>query len=161
MMNNQSSQYCGRYCINEEEWKKAQAALRLAKRFGLIDDDSILALEKRRKEKNEENAKKKENGELFYGPCVYTPPMYLQYELTRFRLDFVQPSAKIKALGVCPTFSQNEKRAFYEANQDLFRRYHGDLFSYEDVEQIIEKRLREEAYDRFIQDILCQSGEWK
>ena len=158
MMDNQERQYCSYSCLNEEEWKKAKAALCLAKRFGLIDDDSISALEKRRKEKNEENAKKKEKGELFYGPCVYTLPMYLQYELTRFRLDFVQPSAKIKALGVCPTFSQDEKRAFYQANLDLFGRYHGDLFSYEDVEQIIEKRLREDAYDRFIQDILCQSG---
>ncbi len=160
-MNNQYNQYCSYYCLDEEEWNKAQAALHLAKRFGLIDDDSIFALEKRRKAKNEENAKKKENRELFYGPCVYTPPMYLQYELTRFRLDFVQPSAKIKALGVCPTFSQEEKRAFYEDNLDLFGRYHGDLFSYEDVEQIIEKRLREDAYDRFIQDILCQSRKWE
>ena len=46
---------------------------------------------------------------------------------------------------------------FYENNQDLFGRYHGDLFDYEDVRQIIEKRLREDAYDRLIQDILCQS----
>ena len=159
MMNNQDRQYCSYYCLDEEEWKQAKAALCLAKRFGLIEDDSISALEKRRKAKNEENAKKKERGGVFYGPCVYTPPMYLQYELTRFRLDFVQPSEKIKALGVCPTFSQEEKRAFYEKNRDLFGRYHGDLFSYEDVEQIIEKRLREDAYDRFIQDVLCQSGE--
>ena len=53
--------------------------------------------------------------------------------------------------------AQEEKRAFYENNQDLFGRYHGDLFDYEDVRQIIEKRLREDAYDRLIQDILCQS----
>ena len=29
-------------------------------------------------------------------------------------------------------------------------------FDYEDVRQIIEKRLREDAYDKLIQDILCQ-----
>ena len=82
--------------------------------------------------------------------------MYLQYELTRFKLDFVQPSERIKKLGVCPSFTEEEKRAFYENNQDLFGRYHGDLFDYEDVRQIIEKRLREDAYDKLIQDILCQ-----
>ena len=53
-------------------------------------------------------------------------------------------------------FTEEEKRAFYENNQDLFGRYHGDLFDYEDVRQIIEKRLREDAYDKLIQDILCQ-----
>ena len=125
-----------KYCLYEKDWQKAKAALLLAKNFGLILDDSLEALEERRKEKNEENRHKQEKGELFYGPCFYTPPMYLQYELTRFRLDFVQPS---------------------ENNHDLFGRYHGDYFPFEDVEQIIEKRLREEAYDKLIQNILCQS----
>ena len=83
--------------------------------------------------------------------------MYLQYELTRFRLDFVQPSEKIKQLGVCPSFTREERLNFYENNHDLFGRYHGDYFPFEDVEQIIEKRLREEAYDKLIQNILCQS----
>ena len=84
-----------KYCLDKKEWEEAQAALLLAKQFGLIEDAGIEALE--------------------------------------------------------------EKRAFYENNQDLFGRYHGDLFDYEDVRQIIEKRLREDAYDRLIQDILCQS----
>ena len=30
------------------------------------------------------------------------------------------------------------------------------FFSYEEVEQIIEKRLREEVYDRLVQEILCR-----
>lgn len=37
---------------------------------------------------------------------------------------------------------------------DLFGRYFGDLFTYEEVEQIIEKRLREDAYDKLIEDVL-------
>ena len=139
-----------KYCLDQKEWEEAQAALLLAKRFGLIEDASIEALEKRRAEKNRESAR--------YGARYYSPAMYLQYELTRFKLDFVQPSEQIRRLGVCPDFSEEEKRAFYENNQDLFGRYHGDLFEYEEVRQIIEKRLREEAYDRLIQDLLCQSG---
>ena len=126
-----------KYCLDKKEWEEAQAALLLAKQFGLIEDAGIEALEKRRAKKNKENS--------LYGVRFYSPAMYLQYELTRFKLDFVQPSEQIK------------KRAFYENNQDLFGRYHGDLFDYEDVRQIIEKRLREDAYDRLIQDILCQS----
>lgn len=139
-----------KYCLDQKEWEEAQAALLLAKRFGLIEDAGLEALEKRRAEKNRESAR--------YGARYYSPAMYLQYELTRFKLDFVQPSEQIRRLGVCPDFSEEEKRAFYENNQDLFGRYHGDLFEYEEVRQIIEKRLREEAYDRLIQDLLCQSG---
>lgn len=139
-----------KYCLDQKEWEEAQAALLLAKRFGLIEDADLEALEKRRAEKNRESAR--------YGARYYSPAMYLQYELTRFKLDFVQPSEQIRRLGVCPDFSEEEKRAFYENNQDLFGRYHGDLFEYEEVRQIIEKRLREEAYDRLIQDLLCQSG---
>lgn len=139
-----------KYCLDQKEWEEAQAALLLAKRFGLIEDAGLEALEKRRAEKNRESAR--------YGARYYSPAMYLQYELTRFKLDFVQPSEQIRRLGVCPDFSEEEKRAFYENNQDLFGRYHGDLFEYEEVRQIIEKRLREDAYDRLIQDLLCQFG---
>ena len=146
-----------KYCLDRKEWEEAQAALLLAKRFGLIEDASIEALEKRRAKKNEENNQAEKAGKLFYGPRFYSPAMYLQYELTRFKLDFVQPSGQRKALEVCPDFTEKEKRAFYENNQDLFGRYHGDLFDYEDVRQIIEKRLREDVYDKLIQDILCQS----
>ena len=116
-----------KYCLDKKEWERAQAALLLAKRFGLIEDDGIEALEKRRSKKNEEKS--------LYGVRFYSPPMYLQYELTRFKLDFVQPSEQIKKLGVCPSFTEEEKRAFYENNQDLFGRYHGDLFD-NDVRQL-------------------------
>ena len=40
---------------------------------------------------------------------------------------------------------------------DLFGRYFGDLFTYEEVEQIIEKRLREDAYDKLIEDVYVSS----
>ena len=90
-----------KYCLDKKEWERAQAALLLAKRFGLVEDDGIEALEKRRSKKNEEKS--------LYGVRFYSPPMYLQYELTRFKLDFVQPSEQIKKLGVCPSFTEEEK----------------------------------------------------
>lgn len=45
-------------------------------------------------------------------------------------------------------------RAWYDANPDLFTRYAGDSFPYEEVKQIIEKRMREEVYDSLVQDLL-------
>ena len=62
------NQMKNKYCLDEKDWQKAKAALLLAKNFGLILDDTVEALEERRKEKNEENRHKQEKGELFYGP---------------------------------------------------------------------------------------------
>lgn len=146
-----------KYCLTSERWKYAQACLTLAKRFGLIDDDSPEALEKRCAAKNAETVAAERNGQVTYGTRCYNIAAYLQYELTRFRLDFVEPSDRIRALGVCPDFTAEETRAFYDANRDLFTRYFNDSFSYDEVRLIIEKRLREEVYDNLVQDILCES----
>ena len=75
-----------KFCLDEKSWKEAQAALLLAKRLGLIEDAGMEALERRRQQKNEKNRQAEEAGEMFYGPRFYSAPMYLQYELTRFRL---------------------------------------------------------------------------
>ena len=45
-----------KYCLDKKEWEEAQAALLLAKQFGLIEDAGIEALEKRRAKKNKENS---------------------------------------------------------------------------------------------------------
>ena len=143
-------------CLSPAEWENALVQLQLAKQLGLIDDASPEALETRRQAKNAENARLQAAGTVFYGPRQYTPAMYLQYELTRFKLDFAQPTAAIRALPVCPVITEEQKQAYYRNNPDLFTRYWGDSFPYEDVEQIIEKRLREEAYDALVQDLLRQ-----
>lgn len=36
-----------KYCLDKKEWEEAQAALLLAKQFGLIEDAGTKALEKR------------------------------------------------------------------------------------------------------------------
>ena len=105
----------------------------------------------------EELRRMEQEGQRFYGPHYFSAPAYLQYELTRLKLDFVQPCEKVREGGFCPDFTEQEKRDFYEQNRDLFGRYHGDHFTYEEVSQIIEKRLREDAYDKLIRDILCES----
>lgn len=145
------------YALSEEEFCRAEAELWLAVLLGLIGQAGFEALEQRRLQKNEENRRKEAAGEVFYGPCSFTRPMYLQYELTRFRLEFALPSRTIRDSGYCPEITEAQKRAFYQENQDLLTRAQGDLFSYEEIEAVIEKRLREAAYDRLVQDILCQS----
>ena len=145
------------YCLTPEQWRHAKACLTLAKRWGLIGDDSPEALERRRAAKNAQAERAEQDGKPVYGTRRFSAPAYLQYELTRLKLDFVQPCEKVREGGFCPDFTEQEKRDFYEQNRDLFGRYHGDYFTYEEVSQIIEKRLREDAYDKIIREILCES----
>lgn len=142
------------YGIDEMHLRKAQAAFLFAQKIGLLEDPSLEGLEQRRQQHNAELLKMEEEGQIFYGPRSFSAAAYLQYELTRLRLDFVAPCDAVRRSGLCPSFSDEEKRAFYEANMDLFGRYHGDHFSYEEVAQIIEKRLREQAYEHMIEELL-------
>ena len=142
------------YCMKPESLRKARGAFLLAKKLGLLEDPSLEGLEARRQKHNEMLQMKEQKNEKFYGPRYYSAPAYLQYELTRLKLDFVQPCEAVRRTGLCPDFTEQEKRAFYEQNMDLFGRYHGDFFTYEEVAQIIEKRLREDAYDELIENVL-------
>ena len=116
------------YCLTPEQWRHAKACLTLAKRWGLIDDDSPEALERRRAAKNAQAAKAEQDGKPVYGTRRFSAPAYLQYELTRFKLDFTEPCEKIRALGICPDFTDAQTRAWYDANPDLFTRDAGDSF---------------------------------
>ena len=127
------------YCLTPEQWRHAKACLTLAKRWGLIGDDSPEALERRRAAKNAQAERAEQDGKPVYGTRRFSAPAYLQYELTRFKLDFAEPCEKIRALGICPDFTDAQTRAWYDANPDLFTRYAGDSFPYEEVKQIIEK----------------------
>ena len=144
------------YGIDEMHLRKAQAAFLFAQKIGLLEDPSLKGLEDRRQKHNTTLRKMEEEGKIFYGPRYFSPSAFLQYELTRLKLDFIEPSAAVRRTGLCPSFSDEEKRAFYEANMDLFGRYHGDHFSYEEVAQIIEKRMREEVYEQLIENLLCE-----
>ncbi|WP_461821032.1 hypothetical protein [Blautia stercoris] len=78
------------------------------------------------------------------------------------KFDFVQPSEAVRNTGLCPEFTEAQKRErFTNKIMDLFGRYHGDFFTYEEVAQIIEKRLREDAYDKLIEDVLREFEDGK
>lgn len=140
--------------IDKTSFRKALAAFLFAHTSGLLEDPSLKGFEDRRQKHNATLRKMEEEEKIFYGPRYFSPSAFLQYELTRLKLDFIEQSAAVRRTGLCPRFSDEEKRAFYEANMDLFGRYHDDHFSYEEVAQIIEKRLREQAYEQMIEELL-------
>lgn len=78
-----------KYCLTSEQWKYAQACLTLAKRFGLIDDNSPEALEKRCAAKNAETVAAERNGQVTYGTRCYNIAAYLQYSEPGNRLGKV------------------------------------------------------------------------
>ncbi len=139
--------------LDDEEFKYTKGALKFAKNIGLIASDTFEELEKRCIKKNKENLLKKENGEVIYGIEEFFIYTYLQYELTLFKLDFLQRKNVLNYQ--YEEISDQQKKEFFEKNNKIFTRCTEEDFSYSEVEMIIEKRLREEEYERNIQNILC------
>lgn len=61
------NQMKNKYCLDEKDWQRAKAALTLAKNFGLIPDDTVEALEERRKEKMKRTGINRKKGNCFMG----------------------------------------------------------------------------------------------
>ena len=142
--------------MNEKELKQLRAELIFAKKLGLIEDDTLDGVEDRRQKENQNREQMLQKSEIVYGPEQFSLPAYVRYEQTRFRLDFIAECEKIKENYTYPTIFEKEKQMFYEANRDLFTRYNGDSFTYEEVSGIIKKRMREIEYEKEIHNILCQ-----
>ena len=141
---------------SKEEVSEVLARLQIAAWMNLIPTPDLEAVDERRRRKNAEAEKALSEGGIVYGPVYYTPSMYLQYELTQFKLDYTV--FKGEQVGRYPyrEITEEEKRAFYGENRDLFTRYNGDSFAYKEVSMIIEKRLREQEYENIIRDLLCE-----
>lgn len=145
------------FCFSDEKEKKyALACLEFAKRLGLIGDSSLDAAALRCKAENEKRKEMLEKGETVFGLTEFPLSLYLDYELTRFRLDFVSEKEEIKKNYHYEPISKKEKKAFYKNNSDLFTRYGGDKFRFKEVDMIIEKKMREEEYEHEVNNILCQ-----
>lgn len=142
--------------LEKNERDYVMASLLFAQKLGLVDNYLLTAVEQRRQEENRKRREALDHGEILYGPVEYTPIAYLQQELTGFRLDYASESEKITNRQVFRPISLEETRQFYEEHADLFTRYQGDAFAYEDVEVIIRKKIREKDYEDGIQDILRQ-----
>ena len=62
------------YCLTPEQWRHAKACLTLAKRWGLIGDDSPEALERRRAAKNAQAERAEQDGKPVYGTRRFSAP---------------------------------------------------------------------------------------
>lgn len=141
------------FCISHDELKQVNACLKAAVCFGFVEKEGLNEVILRCQKHNCDIKEKLEQGETVYGVTHFTYPAYLQYELTRFRLDFVSGKAQNYSYA---SITPEEKMDFYKNNMDLFRRDVGNCFAYEDVEAVIEKRIREEEYYQYVQKLLCQ-----
>ena len=121
------------YFSDESDKKYALACLAFAKKLGLIDDSSLDAVAKRCKAENEKRSEMLEKGETVYGLTRFSLTAYLDYELTRFRLDIVSEKDEIKKKYHYAPISKKERKAFYKNNGDLFTRYSGDKFRFREV----------------------------
>lgn len=142
--------------LSERERSYALACLSFAKKLGLIESDSLEAVAQRCDAENEKRKKQLEKGETVYGLTHFSLPAYLDYELTRFKLDFVSQKKEIKAVYNYSEISKKQLKEFYKNNKDLFKRYSGDRFFFFEVKMIIEKKIREEQYESEINNILCK-----
>ena len=142
-----------KYCLSSEELLAAKATLIAAKQFGFIEEDGFAAMEQRCRKKNQWNEKKLKEKEIVYGVTEYSYTVYLQQELTEFKLDFLSGKAENYTYG---KITEEAKRDFYIKNQDLFTDYDYKKYEYDDVREVVEKRIREEEYYGYIEDILCQ-----
>lgn len=141
---------------NQNEKNYALACLIFAEKIGLIDDCSLDAVAARCIEENSKRKALIENNKTVYGLKSFTPLQYLDYELTRFKLDFASESEKIKCNYQYTPITKSDKKTYYKNNRDLFTRYEGDSFKFRELEMIIEKKIREEQYENEIKNILCQ-----
>lgn len=145
------------FCFSGEKEKNyALACLAFAKKLGLIDDSSLDGVVRRCEAENTKRKEQLERGETVYGLTQFSLPVYLDYELTRFRLDFVSEKEEIKRHYSYSPISKKERKAFYKNNRDLFTRYAGDSFRFREVEMIIDKKMREEEYEHEINNLLCK-----
>ena len=128
-----------------QRWKQKNAFMKeQAEEFGIGSTDNFIdvveqIVDQRRAETEWKNAEAWKNGTTAFGARYLTPAMHLDYELKSIQLAFATYKGEMVGNYKCHVYTEDEKRAFYDANQDLFTRYHGDLFPYEEVDLIIEK----------------------
>ena len=84
------------FIMDRKEQKQLKAELIFAKRLGLTEDDTLDGVVSRCEKENQRRKGMLQNGEIIYGPEHFSLPAYVRYEQTRFRLDFVSESEKVK-----------------------------------------------------------------
>lgn len=142
------------YFINEKEKLYALACLVFAKKIGLIDEEGLEGVKKRCEAENERRRTALAKGEIVYGLKEFSLPVYLDYELTRFKLDFASEKDIIKSNYSYKPIDKKQLKEYYKSNKDLFTRYGGEKFRFGESKLVVYKKIREEQYDDEIKSIL-------
>ncbi len=146
-----------------QRWKQKNAFMKeQADTFGTGSADNFIddvewGVAERRAETEWKKEDAWKNGTAAFGARYLTPEMYLDYELKSIQLAFATYKGEMVGNHVCHVYTDTEKRTFYEKNQDLFTRYHGDLFPYEEVDLIIEKWLKVQEYQELLKMVVKES----
>lgn len=142
------------YFTSKEQRQYAEACLIFAQKIGLIDDSSLEAVALRCEKENEKRREAFGNGEIVYGLKQFTLPVYLDYELTRFRLDFVAEKEEIKKNYTYLPIDKKQLKDYFKSNMEFFTRYNGEKFRFKESKLVVYKKIREEQYDDEIKGIL-------
>lgn len=140
----------------QKDMNYARACLIFAKRLGLIEDDSLDTVKARCQAENEKRAQMLKEDAVFYGLTNFTFREYLEWEISKIKLDFISESEQVKKTYNYREIPKKEVKEYYKNNRDLFTRYSGDRFPFRDLKQIIRKRIREEEFENEIKNILRQ-----
>ncbi len=123
---------------------RTDAEIEFAERTGFLTEDlGLLWLEEKRKRSG--GAYGIEGGKLSFD-------VFLEMFLTSFRLAFVLRDERIDY--PYRELTDDDIESYWNNNRDLFTRYNGDSFVLDEVRDVIAKRIREEEYERNVEEIL-------
>lgn len=144
--------------LSEQEILIAKAKLKIAKLMGVIDTDKWEDVKIRCEKKNQEVNKKMENGEIVYGVRSYSLLTYLQYELTRLKLDYISYKGDYIGEFKRTIFTEDDENKFYSENEFLFSSAEGKVYDIdeENLRPVIRKKLREREYEDITKAFLCK-----
>lgn len=123
---------------------RTDAEIEFAERTGFLTEDlGLLWLEEKKKRSG--GAYGIEGGKLPFD-------VFLEMFLTSFRLAFVLRDERIDY--PYRELTDDDIESYWNNNRDLFTRYNGDSFVLDEVRDVIAKRIREEEYERNVEEIL-------
>ena len=141
--------------------KKALDALRLCKaeqklmlEYGVIQDAGYTHFLQELSAENQRRATAVSHGDIIYGPEQYKERDYFLLLHEKRKNELLQAMEKAEPV------TEAEKRAFYERSkqeQSAFLMEDGICRDYEDVELLLEKKLVEQRYQKYLTQILTSA----
>lgn len=94
----------------------------------------------------------KGNVNCTFGTRYYSNDAFLLHKFITFRLLYAEEAACVKH--TYRRIDEDELLSYYSDNSDLFTRYNGDSFPFDEIKEVIRKKIREEEYEHYVDEIL-------